>query len=324
MPEQLQFNFLNFLILLTLLSLPFDNGIRTMLRFRRGVVGAADAPAAILSALPAHIPVRHLPLEAYNLPVATELLSSVRHLHQQVQATEQAHNLVAQAVAETLAAGDFPLSLGGDHSLAYPLVQGVVRAQVGKRLGVVYLDAHFDLRPLESDLGLDGVLSSGNAFYRLLSEGVLAGEQLAVVGIYPSGTEIYQSQLNYAHRHNMLVVTDEQCAEIGRVTQQILAHLAGCDTLYLGIDLDVLAQPYAPAVSAPAVRGLSLEFVLGVVRAMQATGKLVGADLMEASSRHSPWQSLFGIPDEETPTQKAEKLATTAQTAAGIIRAFVL
>jgi arginase family enzyme len=294
-----------------------------MLRFRRGVVGAADAPKAILFALPTHIPVRHLPLEAYNLPIGAELLSSAEYLHQQIQATQQAHALVAQAVSEVLVGGDFPLSLGGDHSLAYPLVLGVARTLMGKRLGVVYLDAHFDLRPLESDLGVDGVLSSGNAFYRLLSEGVLTGNQLAVVGLYPSGTEIYQSQLDFAHRHGMLVVTDEQCDEVSGVVQRVLAHLSGCDALYLGIDLDVLAQDYAPAVSAPAVRGLSLEFVLGVVRALLATGKLVGADLMEASSRHSPWQSLFGTPDTETSAQKAEKLATTAQTAAEILQTFL-
>lgn len=307
-----------------LLACPFDNGIQTMLRWRRGVTGAADGPAAILAHLPAGWPRELLPLEPFNLPPSPANLFDAEFIRQQQAATETAHELVSAGAARQIEAGFCPLALGGDHSLTFPLLRGVQRALPNRRLGLIYVDAHLDMRPLESAAGVDRLVSSGNSFRRLIEAGLVAGSNIAAIGIHRSDSPVFGEMLAFAREQGVSVIFDADCDAPEAVAARVLAAaLAGTDGFYLSVDIDAVEAWAAPGVSAPAAAGLSPAFVLALVRALAGSGRLVAADVVEVSGRRLAWGELFGQPSGESEADKQAKLLRTAKLAAQVVRTIV-
>lgn len=304
-----------------LLACPFDNGIQTMLRWRRGVTGAADGPAAILAHLPAGWPRELLPLEPFNLSPGPANLFDAEFIRRQQAATETAHELVSASAARQIEAGFRPLALGGDHSLTFPLLRGVQRALPHRRLGLVYIDAHLDMRPLESAAGVDRLVSSGNSFRRLLEAGLVAGPNVAAIGIHRSDSAVFGDMLAFARSHGVGVIFDADCDEPEAVAARALAAaLAGTDGFYLSVDIDAVEAWAAPGVSAPAAAGLLPAFVLALVRTLAGSGRLVAADVVEVSSRRQTWGELFGQPSAENESDRQAKLLRTAKLAAQVVQ----
>lgn len=306
-----------------LLACPFDNGIQTMLRWRRGVTGAADGPAAILAQLPADWPREVLPLAEFNLPPDPANLFDAEFIRRQQAATETAHEWVSAGAARHIEAGFWPLALGGDHSLTFPLLRGVRRALPNRRLGLIYIDAHLDMRPLESCAGVDGLVSSGNSFRRLIEAGLVAGPNIAAIGIHRSESAVFAEMLAFARAHGVAVVFDDADDEPEDVAARALAALAGTDGFYLSVDIDAVEAWAAPGVSAPAAVGLPPAFVLALVRALAGSGRLVAADVVEVSARRLAWGELFGQPAPETEADRQAKLLRTAKLAAQVVQTIV-
>src|SRR3546814_4840964 len=68
----------------------------------------------------------------------------------------------ARKITALLDAGHFPIGMGGGHEIAYASYLGLVNSDIalGKRIAIVNLDAHFDLRE-------SSVASSGTPFLLL-------------------------------------------------------------------------------------------------------------------------------------------------------------
>ncbi len=281
----------------SLLLCPFDNGIRCMQQFKRGVYGAAKAPAAIHSALR---PFGFLS-DSRTIPVS--------HLNTGVNADSyRAHDIIADEIAKT----KLPLLvLGGDHSIPYPILKGIARQ--GKRLGVIYFDSHYDLRPLEGKA--QDVLSSGNAFYRALTDGIVKGENLVAVGIHPSEAELFRRMDAFAKAHKMTTIYRQDLVDVKsakRAMQRAFdAASKGTDGVYLSVDIDVLSSKYAPGASCPVPLGISLEMLTEMVQ----LGEVVGADISEVSAREMSWTG-------QTDPDGQAKLEETVRSAAEVARAI--
>lgn len=143
----------------------------------------------------------------------------------------------------------FVVGLGGDHSVSWPLIDAAarrVRAQHGPsaRLGVLQLDVHHDVRPLD-----DGP-SNGTPFRGLLESGTIRPDDLVQVGIHP-----------FANRQHLAAYCDEQLirrfplAEVAQLgpeetARAALRALSGTDAIYLSVDIDVLDRAFAPGTAA--------------------------------------------------------------------------
>ena len=59
-----------------------------------------------------------------------------------------AHGNIEQAVRDALTiSGPFvPVIVGGDHSITAPAVRGFAAANAGKKIGIINIDAHYDVR----------------------------------------------------------------------------------------------------------------------------------------------------------------------------------
>ncbi|MFF1254703.1 formimidoylglutamase [Pseudarthrobacter sp. NPDC058329] len=243
-----------------LLGFCSDEGVRR----NKGRTGAAAAPAAVRAALG--------PLAFHlNRPVADagDVVVSGTGL-------EAGQERIGEAVTALLDGGHLPVVLGGGHETAYASYLGVAESaavQGGRRLGVLNLDAHFDLRD-EPEPG------SGTPFLQMARAEAAADRDFryAVVGISePNNT---RALFDTAEKLGVRYLLDEDCGA-ERVQDFVAAFLADLDVLYLTIDLDVLPAAVAPGVSAPAAYGVPLAVISAVCRQVARSGKLLHLDVAE-------------------------------------------
>lgn len=192
-------------------------------------------------------------------------------------ALEDGQERLGRAIATLIDAGHLPIVLGGGHEVAYGSYLGIADTATRAarpRLGVLNLDAHFDLRSAPR-------ASSGTPFRQLLEREQARGRDVdyAVIGISePSNT---RALFATAARHGARWLVDDACRTIGAVDTFLDAFLDGIDLLYLTIDLDVLPAWVAPGVSAPAAFGVPPEVVQHVCDRVSASGKLALVDVAE-------------------------------------------
>lgn len=243
-----------------LLGFGSDAGVRR----NKGRPGAAAAPAAIRAALG--------PL-AFHLTREVHDAGDVTVTGDALEAGQARAGL---AVTALLDAGQLPVVLGGGHETAFASYLGVAGSAAvreGLRVGVLNLDAHFDLRD-------ETVPSSGTPFLQMARAEAAAGRELmyAVVGISePNNTRVL---FHTAEELGVDYLLDEDCSA-GAAHDFVAAFLAQVDALYLTIDLDVLPASVAPGVSAPAAYGVPLPVISAVCRQVAASGKLLHLDVAE-------------------------------------------
>ena len=248
-----------------LLGFASDEGVRR----NKGRIGAGSGPAAIRSALgPLAFHLGREVFDAGDVAVPLSFNGGVGPL-------EEGQERFGAMLASLLDAGALTVGLGGGHETAYASYLGVAGSQRtgGARLGVLNLDAHFDLRDEE-------LPSSGTPFLQMARAEAAEGRTLdyAVVGISRPGNTraLFERADELGVRYLLDEYTTRETAE-----SFVEAFLADVDAVYLTIDLDVLPAAVAPGVSAPAALGVPLEVIIAVVRRVVASGKLLHADLAE-------------------------------------------
>lgn len=242
-----------------LLGFAVDEGVRR----NKGRVGAAAGPAALRKAM-AGFPVHFDGV----LMDAGDIVCTDQNL-------EAAQKALSDAVVLIRQAGHTPLLLGGGHEITYGHAHGLYQSLPGKRLGLINMDAHFDLRIP----GSEGA-SSGTGFWQLAQE--QESIQYLALGI--------QQLSNTQQLFRIAGELDAQYVEADAfhfqdrtVLQAALSYfIKEAEHLYLTIDLDVFAAGYAPGVSATAYNGIRPDgLFLECFRSILQSGKLAGMDIAE-------------------------------------------
>ncbi len=229
-----------------------------------GRTGAALGPAAIRPALGSL---------AFH---GTRSITDAGDMVVSGDALEDGQARAGAALTAMLDAGYLTVGLGGGHETAFASylgVAGTAAVRNGARLGVLNLDAHFDLREAPAP-------SSGTPFLQMARAEAAAARELnyAVVGISePNNTRVL---FDTAHELDVKYLLDEDCSA-ERTAGFVEAFLESVDIVYLTIDLDVLPAATAPGVSAPAAYGVPLPVIAAVCRQVAASGKLFHFDVAE-------------------------------------------
>ncbi len=164
------------------------------------------------------------------------------------------------------------ISLGGDHSVTYPLIQAYAR-KYGK-LSIFHMDAHPDLYD-----DLDGNRHSHACpFARIMEE--FQEIRLVQVGIRTANGH----QREQASRFGVEMI---EMGELARIQQLVFDG-----PVYLSLDLDCLDPAFAPGVSHYEPGGMTTREVLNSIQKL--TGQLVGADIVEYNPVHDP-QGITGM-----------------------------
>jgi formimidoylglutamase len=189
---------------------------------------------------------------------------------------------ITQAIAGLVERGIVPVSIGGDHSIAFPCLRGVVQA-LGRaeRLGIIHFDAHHDLRA--AHLGAE---SSGVPFRKaleMLPEAV-RGRNLVQIGIAEFSNS--PQLADYARAQGVTVIPGRGLRH--KAMQDAVAKALeiagdGTEAIYLSVDIDCIDQAQAPGTAAPNPFGLDLRDVQEAVREIGAHPKVIGMDLVEIS-----------------------------------------
>ena len=250
---------------------PFDNGIRVMQQFKRGVYGAANAPEIIFNYLFNKTPKNIMPVKQYNTNKNED--------------SYKGHEEITKYISKF--APPF-LVLGGDHSITYPIIKGLNENLKNKKLGLIYFDTHYDLRPLEGEN--KDILSSGNSFYRIIKNKEINGENIVAIGIKKTPSDIFKIMDDFAHKNKMTVFYSDEINETNyKIIMQKAIDIAskGTDGIYLSFDVDLIDAKYVPGCSCPAIEnGFNLDWA----KEMVAMGKFIAADIVETSNREKDYK----------------------------------
>ncbi|WP_412057665.1 agmatinase [Bartonella sp. DGB2] len=201
-----------------------------------------------------------VPINTFNLSRSIEII------------TQYYHDLLKYDVT--------PLTLGGDHTLTWP----ILRAIAGKHgpVALVHIDAHSDTN--EAMFGEEA--AHGTPFRRAVEEGLLQCDKVWQIGLRGSGYST--GDFDWGRSQGFHVVQAEECWHKSLVPLMEEVRAAIGDTpCYLSFDIDGIDPAYAPGTGTVEVGGLTTPQALEIVRGCKGL-KLVGGDLVEVSPPYDP------------------------------------
>lgn len=176
--------------------------------------------------------------------------------------------LLAQAV--------IPVSLGGDHTIALPILRALARKH--GPLGLVHVDAHADV----NDEMFGERITHGTIFRRAIEEGLVDPKRMVQIGLRATG---YAAEdFDWARQQGVLVVEAEDCwyRSLSPLMGEVRERLGPGAPSYLSFDIDGLDPSVAPGTGTPEPGGLTGSQGLEIIRGCHGLN-LVGCDLVEVS-----------------------------------------
>ena len=241
----------------SLLGIPFD-GHSSYLR------GAGDAPPKIREALRCQASNK-----STELGVDLAVAGVYEDAGDLTLNEEGAFGTIEAAVATLIESGKRPVSLGGDHSITYPIVKAFARRYPD--LTIFHFDAHPDLYD-----EFEGNRHSHACPFARIMEAELA-KRLVQVGI----------RTMVAHQREQAQRFGVEVAEMRSLPAYEKLRAAGA--VYISFDMDVLDPAFAPGVSHREPGGMSVREAIAHLHAIK--GEVVGADLVE----YNPVRDVAGV-----------------------------
>ncbi|BBU30680.1 agmatinase [Burkholderia sp. THE68] len=183
--------------------------------------------------------------------------------------------LIESAYDAIVANGCRPITLGGDHTIAWPILRALHK-KYGK-VAVVHVDAHADV----NDTMFGEKIAHGTPFRRAVEDGLLQCDKVTQIGL--RGTGYHADDFDWCREQGFTVVQAEACwnRSLAPLMEEVRARV-GDTPVYLSFDIDGLDPAFAPGTGTPEVGGLTVQQGLEIVRGMKGLN-VVGADLVEVS-----------------------------------------
>jgi formiminoglutamase len=223
---------------------------------------------------------------AHHLPVGLPLFD-YGDLFTQEGDLESTHQAITDLTYQLLKSNHFPVWLGGGHDLAFAHGSAVLKysQEQGKKLGIINLDAHFDLRPLVAGKG-----HSGSPFYQLASNHPNEFHYLAL-GIQRAANPKSLFETADQVQAKYLVMEDFRLQHWEYMEEQISWFLDRVDAIYLTVDMDGFSSAFAPGVSAPSPMGFDPEVAFKVFDLIAKSKKLISLDVVELNPTYDQDQA---------------------------------
>lgn len=189
-------------------------------------------------------------------------------------------DIITDAYKTILGHGCTPLTLGGDHTLTYPILRAIA-AKHGP-VALIHIDAHADI----NDEMFGEKIAHGTPFRRAHDDGLLDSSRVFQIGL--RGTGFSPDDFNWARGQGWTVVQAEDCW--GRSLAGLMADIRGKigdRPTYLTYDIDSLDPAFAPGTGTVEIGGLTTWQALELIRGCRGLN-LVGCDLVEVSPPYDP------------------------------------
>jgi guanidinobutyrase len=188
--------------------------------------------------------------------------------------------IIEEAYDEILSHGCKPLTLGGDHTIALPILRAMHRKH--GPLGLVHVDAHADV----NDSMFGEKIAHGTPFRRCVDEGLLDGKRVVQIGLRATGYAA--DDFDWPRRQGFRVVQAEECWH--RSLTPLMAEVreqVGGGPVYISFDIDGLDPSYAGGTGTPEIAGLTTPQAIEIIRGCRGLN-VIGGDLVEVSPPYDP------------------------------------
>ena len=175
-----------------------------------------------------------------------------------------------------LACGAKPVTLGGDHTLALPILRALAKKH--GPLALVHVDAHADI----NDTMFGERITHGTIFRRAIEEDLIDPRRMVQIGLRATGYAA--DDFDWSRRQGARVVPAEECwyRSLAPLMAEVRAQIGPAAPTYLSFDIDGLDPSVAPGTGTPEPGGLSTSQGIEVIRGCFGLN-LVGCDLVEVS-----------------------------------------
>ena len=250
---------------IAVVGIPFDSGVSYRPGARFG---------------PAHVREASRLLRPYNPaqdvePFATQQVVDAGDIAVNPFNISEAVADIQRGAADLSADGKRLVVIGGDHTIALPLLRVV--AEHHGPVAVLHFDAHLDTW----DTYFGAPITHGTPFRRASEEGLIDLDASLHVGI--RGPLYARDDLRDDERLGFAIISSNDLQDEGlpRAIERMLARL-GDRPVYLSVDIDVLDPAHAPGTGTPEAGGMTSRELLAMLRALSAVN-LVGADIVEVA-----------------------------------------
>ena len=193
---------------------------------------------------------------------------------------EKSVGIITDFYREVLGHGCVPLTLGGDHTIALPILRAV--AERHGPVALIHVDAHADV----NDEMFGERIAHGTPFRRAVEEGLLQTNKVWQIGLRGSGYAA--DDFDWPRRQGFTIIPAHEVwwQSLAPIMDKVRA-IIGDAPCYLSFDIDGIDPAYAGGTGTPEIGGLSVPQALEIIRGCRGLN-LVGADLVEVSPPYDP------------------------------------
>ncbi|MFV0282563.1 MAG: agmatinase [Castellaniella sp.] len=222
---------------------------------------------------PYNMATRAAPFDSFQVADIGDVAINTFNLLDSIERIEKAYDhIVAQDCR--------PITLGGDHTIALPILRAM-RKKHGP-VGLVHVDAHADV----NDVMFGEKIAHGTPFRRAVEENLIDGSRVVQIGL--RGTGYTAGDFDWCRQQGFRVVQAEECwhRSLQPLMEQVRNQL-GEGPVYLSFDIDGIDPAYAPGTGTPEIGGLTVPQALEIIRGTWGL-EIIGADLVEVSPPYDP------------------------------------
>lgn len=174
-----------------------------------------------------------------------------------------------------------PLTLGGDHTIALPILRAM-KKKYGP-VGLVHVDAHADI----NDEMFGEKIAHGTPFRRAVEEGLLDCQRVAQIGL--RGTGYSADEFDWSTDQGFRVIPAEECwhRSLTPIMEEVRQKVGG-GPVYFSFDIDGIDPAFAPGTGTAEIGGLTSVQAIELVRGMKGLD-IVGCDMVEVSPPYDPF-----------------------------------
>jgi arginase family enzyme len=244
-----------------------------------GLVGAPLAAGSVTPGrcdqAPARLRATLRRIACYDVETGRELSSRVADhgdLALDGMTIEQATAPIRDACADSVGRHALTLLIGGNNAVTRPAAHalGLPLDQVG----LITLDAHFDLRDTTRGLG------NGNPV-RALREDGLPGRNIAQIGLAPFANSAAMHRDAADGGHLVVTIGEVRRNGIGAAVEAAIAHVEHCAAVVVDCDIDVIDRGQLPGAPGARPGGMAAHDFFAATRALAAAAKVRLIDLTE-------------------------------------------
>jgi arginase len=269
-----------------------------------GTRGASLGPEAIRAAARAQNSTLFSEYPVYTLPNRNDLLDRPTNFPyaKRIDGVLQIFEGIKTQVKEAIDSGMFPLIIAGDHSSAGGTMAGLKLAYPGKRLGVLWIDAHADLHspyttpsgnihgmPIATALGVDqSDLQKNNLdlttmqYWNQLKSHSLKPADLIYIGV----RDVEEEEIHAMKQLNLRNYTVKELRDRGLQTciDEISEKLQACDIVYVSFDVDSMdPSETSYGTGTPVPMGISFVEAKSILTSMSKLNNLACMELVEVN-----------------------------------------